>query len=81
MFDKPILFYRRGCFEIYVPVAQANQLCLDLTQSNFQVKKLAEEFGAEDCIAETRTEIVVLELPGSTDKIALRRFLREKQTV
>jgi hypothetical protein len=78
MYERPALFRREGCYEIYIAADRAVALLRQLTLVGFDATRLDGEFGTEDPDTGSQTELAVLRLPPDTDKLALRKYLRER---
>jgi phage replication-related protein YjqB (UPF0714/DUF867 family) len=78
MYEKPQLISRPDVYVIGIVPSMAASLVEKLGEAGFEPCLLEETLGAVDLNTNNgREEFCQIELPSSTDKIALRKFLRE----
>ena len=80
MYERPALFRRDGGYEICIAADQAVAMLRQLTLAGFDAIRPDNEFATEDPVTGGRTELAILCLHQDTDRIALRKYLRERST-
>lgn len=77
MFEKPNLMSSGDGHSIQINAAQAEKLVQDLQSAGFEVELTEEALAYEDLNSDTgRQELRTIQLSGTADKLAIRKFLR-----
>ena len=78
MYEKPHLLSTKIAFRIIIIQQHATKLCDDLKKATFDALTLEDAIGFEDLNSDSGHEdVAMIEVALSTDKLALRKFLRQ----